>query len=217
MLQPQKQDVILDIGCGGGTFTYEIAKKCKTSVGVELNLNKNLSQAMNKQPNLTYIKGDAQKLPIHAEKADKILLSSVLQMVEDDASLLNECHRTLKPQGTLILSVPTEYRHIKKLNTLKPQLKKTFRAQGKAYYNPTQLARLLRKAGFTITKTEYSPKKWGSMVTETGIYLWHQHQFPFFNPALFPLVYAIAYPDNFANKQQTGTELIIRAKKTADA
>jgi len=124
MLQPEEDEVVLDAGCGGGFFAYEIARKCKISIGIDWNLSKGLSFAIGKQPKVAYVRGDVQRLPFSSKTFDKILLSSILQMVEDDKALLKECHRILKGKGVLVLSVPIEYCYLKKLNHLKPQLKK---------------------------------------------------------------------------------------------
>ena len=86
--------------------------------------------------------------PFALERFDKILLSSVLQMVEDDKTLLQECRRILKRKGTLVLSVPTEYVHLKRLNYFKSQLKKKFGALGKAYYDYNKVVGLLLNEGF---------------------------------------------------------------------
>ena len=213
MLETKKDDIILDAGCGSGFFSYEIAKRCKTAVGIDWNLNISRSSwAMRKQPNVAYVIGDVQKLPFADEKFDKILLSSVLQMVEDDETLLKECHRVLKKKGTLVLSV-IEYIHIKRLNYYKSQLKEKFGARGKAYYDYDEVIGLLQGNGFEIIEVEYSPKKWGSLIFESYLFLWYRFNFPSFSPLLFPLLYPIAYFDKFANNRQKGNELIIKAKK----
>jgi len=213
MMGLKEDEVVLDAGCGGGFFTYEIAKRCEMSIGIDWNLSKGLSFAMGQQPKVVYVKGDVQRLPFGSEKFDKILLSSVLQMVDDDKSLLKECHRVLKRKGVLVLSVPIEYCYLKKLNDLKPQLKKMLGAQGKAYYDYDKVIELLRNEGFEITETEYSPKKWGSLIFEIGLFFWYHFGFPFFSSFLFPVLYPIVYFDKFADSKQIGNELIIKARR----
>jgi len=148
-----------------------------------------------------------------SEKFDKILLSSVLQMVRDDKAVLKNCHRILKGKGVLVLSVPIEYCYLKKLNRIKPQLKKRFGAQGKTYYDYDEVIELLRNEGFGIMETKYSPKKWGSLIFEIGIFLWYHFCFPFFSSFLFPVLYPIAYFDKFADSKQRGNELVIKVRR----
>jgi ubiquinone/menaquinone biosynthesis C-methylase UbiE len=215
MLSPKESEMILDVGCGSGFFTYEIARKCKISIGIDCALNRELSFVANEQPNVVYLRGDVQALPLLSGKFDKILLSSVLQMVENDKAVLRECHRVLQRAGILVLSVPVGYCYLKKLNQSKPQLKKKFGAKGKAYYELNVVIELLQNEGFEVMEVEYSPKKLGSVIFEIGLSLWYHFGFPFFNPFLFLVCYPIAYFDNFADSKQIGNEVIIEAMKVS--
>lgn len=214
LLEPQVDETILDAGCGSGFFTYEIANACKLSVGVDLRLS-DKTLAIRKQPRVAYIKSDVQLLPFDSNKFDKILLSSVLQMVKDDQSLIKECNRILKSEGTLILSVPIQYCCIKRLNNYASTIKLRFGGRGEASYSIASIKLLLQNVGFDVKEIEFSPKKWGSLVFEVGLYLWYRYNFPFFNFALFPIIYPIAYPDRFANRRQIGNEIVVKARKAA--
>ena len=205
MLNPQKDDIILDGGCGGGFFTYEIAKICRC-IGIDLNISERLSYAMRKLPSVSYIKADVQKMPFKDRTFDKILLSSVLQMVEDDEALLKECQRVLKDNGILVLSVPIEFLCIRKLI-------KMFGSKGKGFYKHEEVIELLERNGFEIIEMEYAPKRWGSFIYETWLYFCYRTGLPMFHPFYFLLLYPIAYFDRFGNKKQKGNELIIKARK----
>lgn len=215
MLQPQEEDVILDVGCGGGFFTYELAKNCKSCIGIDWKLSKELSFAASKLLNLAYVKADVQRLPFASQKFDKILLSSVLQMVENDILLLRECHRVLVENGILVLSVPMEYMHLRRLNNLKPRLKQKFGALGKGYYTYNEVMNLLRKESFEITEPECAPKKWGSLIHEISVFLWYNFGLPLFSPFSFPFLYPIAYLDKLANSKQKGNEIILKAERVS--
>lgn len=213
MLEPKESEAILDAGCGVGSFAYEIARRCRLCIGIDWNLNKGLSLAMSRQSKVAYVKGDVQELPFMSEVFDKILLSSVLQMVKNDRALLHECYRVLKENGILVLSVPIEYIHLKRLNNHKLELKEKFGSLGKAYYDYDEVMELLVTEGFEIIETEYSPKWWGSLIFEVTLFLSHRFGFPYSSPFLFPLLYPIAYFDRFADKKQIGNEVIIKARK----
>lgn len=213
MLSLRESDIVLDAGCGSGFFTYEIARKCQISVGIDLALDEKASFIMSCQPKLVYLRGDVQKLPFASEKFDKILLSSVLQMVEDDKALLRECNRVLKKGKWLILSIPVEYHFINGLNAIKLQLKSRFASKGKGYYDINEIRGCLSNEGFRVIESEYSPKMLGSLIFEIGLYLWYRFNFPFFHPFLFPIFYSIAYFDRFLPKNQIGDELVIKARK----
>ena len=212
MLIPQKDDVVLDVGCGGGFFTYGIAKVCQC-VGIDWNISDNLSYAMSKLSSVVYMKADVQKMPFKEGSFDKILLSSVLQMVEDDWALLKECYRVLKEDGVLVLSVPTIYIYIRRLNEIKGELIKKFGSRGKGFYGYYEIIKLLQKEGFEIMETEYSPKRWGSFIYETWLYFCYRTGLPLFHLFYFPLLYPIAYFDRFGSNKQKGNEIIIKARK----
>ena len=170
---------------------------------------------MRKLPNLTCIKGDVQRLPFASGEFNKVLLSSVLQMVYDDRELLGECHRVLKNEGILVLSVPIEYVWFKRLNHYKPQLKEKFGALGKGYYHYDEVMKLLETAGFKIMETEYSPKLWCSLIWELLLFFWYHFQFPYSSPFIFAVLYPTAYFDKFANRKQKGNSVIIKAKRVS--
>lgn len=212
MLNPQKGDLILDVGCGGGFFSYEIAKTCRC-VGVDWNIHKSLSYAMCKLSSVFYVEADVQKVPFKDGVFDKILLSSVLQMVEDDELLLKECHRVLKKEGIFVLSVPIEYVYIRKLNKLKDELTEMFISRGEGFYGHGEIMEVLQRGEFEITETEYAPKRLGSFIYESWLYFCYRAGLPLSHPFYFPLLYPIAYFDRFGNKKQKGNEIIIKARK----
>ena len=215
MLAPRHDEIILDVGCGNGFFTFEIAARCRRCIGIDLNLGQRLLKSVKQRSTAGYLKGNVETMPLASAAFDKLLLSSVLQMVKHDRELLSECHRVLKENGTLVLSVPLEYIHIKSLNSHKSRLAKMFGALGKGYYSTDEVLELLTGTGFEVIRTEYSPKWWGSLIFETGLYLNQRFGFPFLSPLLFPVLYPVAWFDRFAGRNGKGNEFIIEARKVA--
>jgi len=81
-------DVVLDIGCGNGALTYDVAKKAKKVIGIDLN-EKNISTARRKysRGNIEYIHGNAlTDLP--NEQFDVIILSNVLEHIDKRVEFL---------------------------------------------------------------------------------------------------------------------------------
>lgn len=212
LLDLQKADIVLDAGCGSGYFTSEIAEKSQLSIGVDLKLKQRLALLHGKHARKSYTTADMQKLPFATETFDKILLSSVLQVVNDNV-LLKECHRVLKKQGTLVLSIPLDYCYIKRLNNYKSELGIKAEAKGKAYYRSQEVTDVLVKGGFKIVAHEYSPKKWGSIASEIETYLWHRFNLPLLSSICFPLFYGIIYLERKADRMQMGDQLVIKAQK----
>ncbi len=76
-------DTVLDIGCGNGALTFDIAQKAAEVTGIDLN-GKNIKIAEERfsSPNIKYIVGNALKnLP--DKKFDAIILSNVLEHIQN--------------------------------------------------------------------------------------------------------------------------------------
>jgi 2-polyprenyl-3-methyl-5-hydroxy-6-metoxy-1,4-benzoquinol methylase len=84
-----KDDVVLDVGCGSGALSYDDAKKAKKVVGIDLN-EKNISFAKQRysEENIEYICGDALK-DLPNEKFDVIIMSNVLEHIKNRVEFLD--------------------------------------------------------------------------------------------------------------------------------
>lgn len=98
---------ILDLGCGNGYLTNKIAEKAKSVTAIDLN-QANINYAKNNfnKKNIKYVFGDITKF-MTDDKFDKIILSNVLEHIEDREKFLNELHRL---SGIVLLRVPLENR-----------------------------------------------------------------------------------------------------------
>lgn len=214
MLNVKETDIIGDLGCAAGHFTYEIAKKAKMAIGVDLKLNENVSFAMRKQHNVFYLKADVQKLALSSGNFNKILLSSVLQMVKNDKQLLKECYRVLKQWGELVLSVPVEYIWIKKLNLIKDQLRIEFGSKGTGYYNLNEVSQLLQNEGFNILEIEYAPRKRWSFVYELWLLICYHLGLAPLSPYSFFFLYPLSFLEKLpCSKISRGNEVLIKGIK----
>jgi len=213
MLDPQKDDYILDAGCGNGIFAYNIGKKCKC-LGLDIQKRTSWKIIQSKNPErVTFKKGDILKMPFERSQFNKILLSSILQMVKSDNKALLECRRVLKKRGVLVLSIPTSYVFIKKLNNLKRELRRKFKADGKCYYSWNEIKKLLTSNRFRIISTEYSPKRIGSIFYETILFITFKLNLPLFHWSYFFLLYPLMFLDHFSPHKSVGCEILIKAKK----
>jgi len=79
----EARDTVLDIGCGNGALAYDVAKKAKKVVGIDLNKENYLSS------NIEYLVGDATK-DLPSQKFDVIILSNVLEHIENRVEFLNK-------------------------------------------------------------------------------------------------------------------------------
>jgi len=98
-----KEDVVLDIGCGNGSLTYDLAMKANMVVGIDVN-KKNIKFANEnyKRKNLKFIVGDSTKHKFN-RKFDVVILSNVLEHIENRNRFLQKV-RSLAPK--ILIRVP---------------------------------------------------------------------------------------------------------------
>lgn len=101
-----ENSAVLDIGCGNGALTYDIASKAKKVVGIDLS-EKNISIAKNKfsRENTEYICGDARRYinQFVNEQFDVIVLSNVLEHIDKRVKFLTSLK---KVAPKLLIRVP---------------------------------------------------------------------------------------------------------------
>lgn len=99
----KKGDRVLDIGCGNGALTFDLAEKAEFVVGIDLS-EKNIETAKKKYyaHNIKYVIGDAVK-DLSDEKFDVIVLSNVLEHIENRTGFLNKI-KNLAPK--ILIRVP---------------------------------------------------------------------------------------------------------------
>lgn len=109
-LDPEKGDIILDVGCGDGYYLYLLSNlglKLRLA-GVDSDKKALISAKRNLVgKNITLVHGDLMtKLPFKNGLFDKVVMSEVLEHLPDDAKGLKEVKRILKPNGIIVISVP---------------------------------------------------------------------------------------------------------------
>lgn len=97
---------ILDVGCGAGPYTIFLNKNNIKTTGIDLD-DRLLKKAGRYLGNQYFIKASALKLPFNKNSFDVILMSEILEHL-DDKKAISEARRLLRSDGYLIISVPTE-------------------------------------------------------------------------------------------------------------
>jgi len=95
---------LLDLGCGNGSYTVELARRAAWTCGLDLQFN--LLQSF--PTAIPRVQGAAESLPFKNESFDCITLIEVLEHTHSDARVLDECRRVLRSGGKLVLFVPNK-------------------------------------------------------------------------------------------------------------
>ncbi|MBC7870206.1 MAG: class I SAM-dependent methyltransferase [Chitinophagaceae bacterium] len=108
-LDPQNDDLILDMPCGRGFYLnmFRYVSACRM-VGAELDWDI-LQKAQHNAghlPNMMLNNTNIFALPYPDNTFDKVILSEILEHIEDDIAGLREILRVLKPGGVVAITVP---------------------------------------------------------------------------------------------------------------
>jgi len=166
---------LLDIGCGDGKITAEIASclKAGTVVGID-NSAEMISLAKEKfpnstHPNLSFLKQDARELSF-CQEFDVIFSNAVLHWVLDHRPVLKGIYRSLKKSGRVVIQMGGKGNASQVIEAVNEIMKKD---EWKRYfinfsfpygfYSPEEYEPLLQNAGFIIASLELKKK---SMIHE---------------------------------------------------
>lgn len=113
--------IIADIGGGAGKLAHHLAPKARyffildkeetSRYGADnVQYTGSLARVLKNRrySNIMPVKGDALLLPFTSKSLDVIISAELLEHLQDEdkSAFFKECHRVLKPDGTLIISTP---------------------------------------------------------------------------------------------------------------
>jgi ubiquinone/menaquinone biosynthesis C-methylase UbiE len=110
---------IVDLGCGPGVSTFELARQLPESNLIGLDISpRMLNEARHRRrtagiasKRITWVRADAAHLPFENSSVDACTGHSFLYLVSNRRKVLREIKRVLKPGGRLVLMEPNE-RHV---------------------------------------------------------------------------------------------------------
>jgi len=103
LLAPKPGERILDVGCGTGQLTAEVAAAGAEVLGVDSS-REMIERARGNYGNLRLEMADATELPF-AQEFDAVLSNATLHWVRDQRSAIASIARALKPSGRFVLEM----------------------------------------------------------------------------------------------------------------
>ncbi len=94
---------VLDLGCGGGFMSEELARRGATVIGVDpaaAALQAAREHAQQSKQSIDYRHGAGESLPLEAASVDLVVCVDVLEHVTDLPRTLDEIRRVLRPGGS---------------------------------------------------------------------------------------------------------------------
>jgi ubiquinone/menaquinone biosynthesis C-methylase UbiE len=109
-LNPQKEETLLDCGCGEGFYSMVLSEVCDGTVVTAFDYNAELLAKASRWTagkRISFKNGNIEKgLPFESNAFDKVIFTEVLEHLDDDRRALAEIYRVMKPSGLLALTVP---------------------------------------------------------------------------------------------------------------
>lgn len=151
---------ILDLGCGVGGYSYFVTQKLKITNIVSLDTSLNSLKAGKEYYNLRLpIRAHALYLPFKHKTFELVLMTEVIEDIEEQRQLFSEISRVIKDRGYLILTTSPV-----KSDLLFPLAKKVQEIRLFGFdvaqrhvceQHPKQVKKNLEECGFTLLKEWY--------------------------------------------------------------
>ncbi len=156
---PKKNERVLDLGCGWGTFSFAVAPLVKSVTGVDFSkksialCNKKLRER--KLKNVRFVCADAQHTGLPARSFDAIISADLFEHLYPDQSsnTMKECARLLTRGGKLAIWTPHRGHFLEILKNHDIILKRDISHVD--YKSMDRLVRSLARQGFRILKAYY--------------------------------------------------------------
>ena len=111
-LNIKSDDIILDIGCGGGININRMAKDAKKVYGIDysiesVKLSKKVNEKFIEEQKVEIIKGNVEKLPFEDNTFDIVTAFETVYFWPNIEKCFGEVKRILKPGGTFLIGLET--------------------------------------------------------------------------------------------------------------
>ncbi|HHW37247.1 MAG TPA: class I SAM-dependent methyltransferase [Bacillales bacterium] len=105
LADPKRNETVLDLGCGTGIYSLELAKKGLKVTGMDISeemLKQARKKAIQSGYDLDLISGDFHTLPFEDEVFDLVITNITLEFADDPKRVVSEAMRVLKTGGCFV-------------------------------------------------------------------------------------------------------------------
>jgi ABC-2 type transport system ATP-binding protein len=150
---------LVEFGCGTGIYTETIVPKTKSTYATDLSdsLLEVARTRIDDHPKVTIQKENCMDSSFPSEALDSVFMANLIHVIENPSTLLQECYRILKNNGTLVIVTFTDH-GMKPWEKIKMGMR-FVKSWGKPpahthSFSPEGLASMMKDAGFTITTSK---------------------------------------------------------------
>jgi len=158
--RPGKEDRVLDLGCGWGTFTFAFAPDVNEIVGVDFS-EKAIALCRRRArreglENVTFLHADASDTGLQSESFDAVIAADLVEHLtpEQTEAVFDEAKRLLKRGGRFVLWTPHAGHFLEVLRNRTPILPRD--PTHVDYKSMEDLRRLLLDRSFSVEKAYYA-------------------------------------------------------------
>lgn len=155
LLDVRDREKVLDVGCGTGNYTIELAKRGADVIGIDSSeemLAWARIKAQKANIETSFHAADAMNLPFPDSTFDMVISNGLLCFLQEPEKALIEMRRVLKPSGRMVVSVLNRWSPWALFRRVKGFFKDTIYNQAH-FISPSELEGLIRGAGFDVKET----------------------------------------------------------------
>jgi ubiquinone/menaquinone biosynthesis C-methylase UbiE len=176
LAQLKPRELVLDLGCGTGFFTLELARRGARVIGVDASAEMlkaaEVEAAREKLP-ISFHRAQADSLPFASQSFDLVVGVTLLCFAEQPDLILREANRLLKDSGRIVVGELNRLSYWSRLRKVKALFHETSYRHAH-FLSPSELKQLLWQAGFAVrgneTRIFFPPTNWSPVLKQYSLF-----------------------------------------------